>query len=252
MEGITKYDTLDLAIDIVFVIDTTQDMEPHMQAIKKTIIKYMDRFYNYLCTECIDYSFKLRAKCICYRDFYFDGEYAFDESIFYNYSDEIVQFHQFINSIKSGGGGDIPESGFEALILALQADFAQIGNARRHIIILFTNAEAHTFEDYRKLTSTAVKYGCFPITYPANTPQTYDDFRYLWNDCDYNLINDYNVNIDPVGKRLILITPLCDPWNDIEIEIEYCMRLSFEYNKDELFDGLISIAEDSYGLLFDM
>lgn len=82
-----------------------------------------------------------------FRDFYFDGKYAFGESPFFDISKDKDKSLEYIKTLKAAGGGDIPESGLEALWLAMSADYIEHYRYRK-IITLFTNAPAHPLEDY--------------------------------------------------------------------------------------------------------
>lgn len=56
---------------------------------------------------------------------------------------EKMDLKEYLNEIYADGGGDDPESGLEALAMAMKSDFVQKGEKKRHIIILFTDAAAH-------------------------------------------------------------------------------------------------------------
>ena len=57
----------------------------------------------------------LRIKVTWFRDFYFDGKYAYGESRFFDLPAEKQQFHDFVAGIEAKGGYDDPESSLEAL-----------------------------------------------------------------------------------------------------------------------------------------
>ena len=88
-----------------------------------------------------------RIKIMYFRDFYSDGKYAFGESPFFDISKDKDKSLEYIKTPKAAGGGDIPESGLEALWLAMNADYIEHYRYRK-IITLFTNAPAHPLEDY--------------------------------------------------------------------------------------------------------
>lgn len=51
-----------------------------------------------------------------------------EESQFFILPEEKQEFYNFVSQIKAGGGGDEPESGLEALALALRSDFVKDGD----------------------------------------------------------------------------------------------------------------------------
>lgn len=214
---------IETSVDFVFVIDATNGMTTLIETIEKgvhtfyeNIIKALDQRHRALQ--------KLRVKVIWFRDFYFDGQYAYGESQFFELPEENEEFRKFVASIRAAGGGDDPESALEALTLAMRSDFTQAGDRRRHIIVLFTDQSAHAFEDYDQLVEKASAWGCKPVTYPINMPKSLVQLYDEWN--GYGLDNgSLPTKLDKQGKRLLLVTPDAYPWEDMEMDLEQVLRM---------------------------
>lgn len=240
-----------LYLDCVYVIDATADMKPYMDRIKesacvfhKRAIEIINSTYNYI-------TVKTRVKAVWFRDFYYDGEYAYGESKFFELPEEEENFHDFIVGIHAAGGGDEPESALEALTLAMRSDFSQGGWSRRHIIVLFTNAEAHAFEDYDRLVEEAAQKGCKPEMYPENMPKDIYEFYNAWqgNSMNQDALGSEgeSTKLDPSGRRLVLFAPNGYPWTDMEVELEYTIR-PFSCLYGDFYDYLSVLDE---GFFFD-
>lgn len=210
-------------IDLVMVIDATQD-SPFIGEYSAWQ-NFLTRTYEMIRQSNIEYGrvWSLRVKIMYFRDFYFDGKYAFGESPFFELPRDMNHVLEYIGSIHSAGGGDIPESGLEAVWLAMHADYVECDSYRR-IITLFTNASAHPLEDYDKLKLIAKRQGCCsPVNYPEKVPHSIEEL--------YNAWEEWNC-----GGRgwLCLIAPNEYPWADMEVECSYLAR--FTYNSIEEVD----------------
>lgn len=200
-------------IDIVMVIDATKDspfannrdfLEKLILQAQKMIECEFHRYRNRL-------QLILRMKVMYFRDFYFDGKYAFGESCFYNLPMELPQLLGYIDELSGAGGGDIPESGLEALWLAMNTNFSE-GTTNRHIIELFTNAPAHSLEEYKELVKVAHdKHCCPPVNYPKQIPKSLEDFLDAWNNWSKSII----------GRSVIIVAPFQEyPWADLELDCQ--------------------------------
>lgn len=222
---------IDTNVDIVFVIDATRSMQTTIDMVKTSAFSFQENLNS--CLQDTGRIVKnLRIKVIWFRDFYYDGRYAYDESKFFELPEEKEDFHDFVMGINEAGGGDEPESALEALTLAMRSDFVQEGEKKRHIIVLFTDAEAHAFEDYDRLVEEATKKGCKPEMYPEDMPKSLAEFYNAWQG---NAMNQdafgsegESTKLDPSGRRLVLFAPNAYPWTDMEVELEYAIRKNIE------------------------
>lgn len=222
---------IDTNVDIVFVIDATRSMQTTIDMVKAATLSFQDNLNT--CLKDAGRIIKnLRIKVIWFRDFYYDGKYAYGESKFFELPEEKEDFHDFVTEINEAGGGDDPESALEALTLAMRSDFVQEGERKRHIIVLFTDAEAHAFEDYDRLVEEAAKKGCKPEMYPENMPKSLAELYNAWQG---NAMNQdalgkegETTKLDSSGRRLVLFAPNAYPWTDMEVELENTIRKTIE------------------------
>lgn len=121
-------------VDIVFVIDATRSMRTTIDMVKESALSFQDKLYDFM-DEAKRSINNLRIKVVWFRDFYYDGNYAYDESKFFELPEEKEEFRDFVNGIHEAGGGDDPESGLEALTMAMRSDFVQEG--AKNVILLF-------------------------------------------------------------------------------------------------------------------
>lgn len=222
---------IDTNVDIVFVIDATRSMQTTIDMVKASALSFHENLYD--CLKNAGRIIKnLRIKVIWFRDFYYDGKYAYGESKFFELPEEKEDFHDFVTGINEAGGGDEPESALEALTLAMRSDFVQDGEKRRHIIVLFTDAEAHAFEDYDRLVEEAAPKGCKPEMYPENMPKDLAEFYNAWqgNSMSQDALGSEGeaTKLDQNGRRLVLFAPNAYPWTDMEVELENTIRKPIE------------------------
>lgn len=105
-------------IDMVMVVDATMD-SPFINNIKfwQDLIIQTDSMISQ-CMRQYGRQSRIYLKIIYFRDYYFDGKYAAGESESFEIPNDRDQVFEFINSLRAAGGGDVPESGLEALWLA--------------------------------------------------------------------------------------------------------------------------------------
>lgn len=219
-------------VDIVFVIDATASMGNMIETVKDTTLTFQEQLYAEL-KENKRIVNNLRVKVIWFRDFYCDGDFAYGESKFFELPEENTALHDFVGEIKAAGGGDDPESSLEALTLAMRSDFVSEGEKRRHIIVLFTDEEAHRFEDFDRLAAEAKeKYGCTPSLYPDNMPKDLAEFYNAWQGNEDNqaaLAGEGSLTkLDLTGRRLVLCAPDAYPWSDMEVDLENILRVNLQ------------------------
>ncbi len=123
-------------VDIVFVMDVTESMQPYIDAIKQNIIQ----FAQDLAANNRDY----RLGLVTFEDYvvsaYPDCNCAYRKTLTSN----VQQFIQWVGGLHAGGGGDIPEDQLDALAYA--STFPYRPNAQS-IVILITDAPPHVKGD---------------------------------------------------------------------------------------------------------
>lgn len=207
-----------LNVDIVFVIDVTQSMQHTINLIKSAAMRFQTDLFTAV-KESGRTINRLRVKTIWFRDFYFDGEFAYGESKFFELPDENTGFQNFVSNITEGGGGsgsDDDETALEALTLAMRSEFNQDGRKKRHIIVLFTDSGSHPLEKYDQFVQQAEEEGCTNMQYPENMPKSLQEFIAIWNGSSN--ANERSL-LDPDGKRMILFAPDAYPWNKLDLQM---------------------------------
>jgi von Willebrand factor type A domain len=186
---------LSYAVDIVFCIDVTGSMTPILDAVKANALRFYDDVQTNLTAKGKKVD-ELRVRVIAFRDFEADGEAALEESPFLRLPDERGAFSDFVSGLLAEGGGDAPESGLEAVALAMNSDWTTRGDRRRQVVVVWTDQPA------KQLDPAIV-----PAPLQARVPGDFSALTDLWEDTQ-----------GPLGsssKRLILFAPDGPGWSDI-------------------------------------
>lgn len=229
-------------VDIVFVIDVTKSMERMIDIIQTAAISFLDEFFEKMNSMKRRVE-NLRVKVISFRDFYYDGNHAYNESKFFTMPNEKMDLKEYLNEIYADGGGDDPESGLEAFAMAMKSDFVQKGEKKRHIIILFTDAAAHPFEDYDKLTAEAARKGYKPTIYPENMPKDIYELYNVWEGNTEDFSKEVTT-LDKTGRRLVLFAPNEYPWADMGIDLSSTIR--YDLSAIKSVDDIAEVMEFLY------
>lgn len=186
---------LSYAVDIVFCIDVTGSMTPIIDAVKANALRFYDDVQTNLTAKGKNVD-ELRVRVIAFRDFAADGEAAMAESDFFRLPAEQVGFSDFVNGLLAEGGGDAPESGLEAVALAINSPWTTRGDRRRQVVVVWTDDSAHPLD---------------PDVVPAGlrdrVPADFSALTDLWEDNQGRL--------GASSKRLILFAPDGPGWSDI-------------------------------------
>jgi hypothetical protein len=191
---------LGYAVDIVLCIDTTGSMGPTLDNVKHSALSFPGRLAEEMASKGRSIS-KLRLKVIAFRDFGDCAEDALTETGFMTVPEELTDFERSVRTLVPRGGGDAPESGLEALALALASDWETGLDRRRHVVVMFTDAPAHQLGDPRQ---TRVH------TYPASLPPSLDALFSQWGHGQSR-----SALMENSAKRLLLFAPEKYPWTDI-------------------------------------
>ena len=119
-------------VDIVFVLDVTESMQPYIDAVKANVIEFAQdlqsnsRDYRLGLVTFEDYVVSSYPDCNCaYRD---------------SFTSDVKQFTDWVGTLNAGGGGDIPEDQLDALAYAAKFPFRPEAEG---IIIIVTDAPPH-------------------------------------------------------------------------------------------------------------
>jgi hypothetical protein len=123
-------------VDIVFVMDVTESMQPYIDAVKQNMISFArdlqanNRDYRLGLVTFEDYVISKYPDCNCaYRD---------------KLTSDVNEFITWVGSLHAGGGGDIPEDPLDALVYAGSFPFRPEAQV---ILILVTDAPPHVKGD---------------------------------------------------------------------------------------------------------
>ena len=119
-------------VDIVFVLDVTESMQPYIDAVKQNVIAFAQdlqsnsRDYRLGLVTFEDYVVSAYPDCNCpYRS---------------AFTSDVKQFTDWVGTLHAGGGGDIPEDQLDALAYAAKFPFRPEAEG---IIIIVTDAPPH-------------------------------------------------------------------------------------------------------------
>jgi hypothetical protein len=214
---------LSYAVDIVFCIDVTGSMTPILDAVKANALRFYDDVQHNLTAKGKNVD-ELRVRVIAFRDLAADGDAAIQESPFYRLPDDRSAFSGFVDGLIAEGGGDAPESGLEAIALAMNSQWTNRGDRRRQVVVVWTDQPAHP------LDPTLV-----PADLRSRVPGDFSALTDLWEDTQ-----------GPLGassKRLILFAPDGPGWSDISAVWENVV-----HNPSQAGGGLSDV---DYGTIID-
>jgi hypothetical protein len=186
---------LTYAVDIVFCIDVTGSMTPILDAVKANALRFYDDVQQNLTAKGKNVD-ELRVRVVAFRDLVADGEAAMEESPFFSLPAELSAFSEFVNGLRAEGGGDAPESGLEAVALAMSSPWTTRGDRRRQVIVVWTDQPAHPLDA-----------AALPAELSDRVPADFSALTDVWEDAQ-----------GPLGassKRLILFAPDGPGWSDI-------------------------------------
>ena len=185
-------------VDIVMCIDCTGSMSGLLDTVKANALK----FYPDLKARC-DAEGKniseLRIRVIGFRDLGYDKENAIVDSGFLSIPDQEEEFKKIVNSFVASGGGPEPESGLEALAMAINSDWTKGGDKRRHVIVVWSDASTHALGESGKEN---------PL-YPSEVPANLDELTDWWED------EQSGGKMNKNAKRLIIFAPDASAWSEI-------------------------------------
>lgn len=186
---------LSYAVDIVFCVDVTGSMTPILDQVKANALRFYGDVQANLTAKgkTID---ELRVRVVAFRDIVADGEAALQESPFFELPAEETGFSGFVNGLAAEGGGDAPESGLEAVALAMTSPWTTRGDRRRQVIVVWTDQPAHPLDA-----------SALPPASAGRVPADFSALTDLWEDPQ-----------GPLGsssKRLIVFAPDGPGWSDI-------------------------------------
>ncbi|MEM7037823.1 MAG: vWA domain-containing protein [Bacteroidota bacterium] len=185
---------LQYAVDVVLTIDATASMRHLIETVKENALRFEEDLRQAMQAKGKNVD-QLRVRVVVFRDFYADRKKALQCSEFFELPKEKAEFTKFVGRIHARGGGNLPESGLEALATAMDSEWTEAGAKRRHVIVLWTDAGTHPLEK--------VQDGR-PRHYPAGMPADLNELTDMWEDQEGQR-----------SRRLILFAPDDYAWDEL-------------------------------------
>jgi hypothetical protein len=211
------------SVDIVFCIDVTGSMDPILDAVKANALGFYDDVQTNLVAKGKNVS-QLRVRVVAFRDLYADGDAGIEESPFYALPDDRAHFSEFVGGLTAEGGGDAPESGLEAVALAINSPWTRVGDRRRQVIVVWSDQP-----------TTPLDPSVVPADLSSRIPADFSALTDAWED-------EQGV-MGSSSKRLILFAPDGPGWSDISAAWENVV-----HNPSTAGGGLSDV---DYGTIID-
>ena len=215
------------AVDIVLCIDATGSMGPVIENVKSKALQLPDDLLSKMAEKDKSVT-QLRLRVVVFRDIFVDGDAnSIVASEFFTLPDDRAGFDAFVRRIVADGGGDEPESGLEALAVAINSPWTADCDRRRHVVVMMTDASGHPLEK---------GVGHVPGAFAAQVPASFDELSDMWT-------GGQKTRIGVNSRRLVLFTPEMAPWSSIHEHWEQVVMYpsqaaagleDFEY--DEILD----------------
>lgn len=190
---------LTYAVDLALCIDCTGSMRQTLTSVKDAA----KDFHNLLLDKMHEKGkvvTALRVRIVAFRDLFADDP-AFEVSQFFNLPAETPEFEAFLAPLKAkGGGGDGPESAFEALSIAICSDWSRNADRLRHVVVMWTDAAPHPLE--RGAEQMAQSEFSEVLARDINTMTDW------WE-------SPQSIKIQHSARRLVLFAPNKGPWSDV-------------------------------------
>ena len=192
-------------IDLVLCVDVTEGMQPLVQFIQERIPGLPADLQTKMWTK-DKTADQLRIRVVAFGDCQADTN-PLNASPFYTVlpPHQTGDLNSFVGDLRANGGGDEPESGLEALAVAMASDWVQEGDKQRHIIVMFTDASAHRLED---------RVGDIPAAYAAQVPTSIDKMTDGWEGGGQSA-SGVATTLKGPARRLVLFAPDMYPWPTI-------------------------------------
>jgi hypothetical protein len=228
---IEKYrGNLQYAVDIVMCVDITGSMNPVLDAVKESALRFHQRLHEMMASKGKEIS-QLRLRVVAFRDFGDNPDDAIEQTGFLRLPEQSAEFERFVRGLRAIGGGDYPESGLEALALAVNSPWEKGLDRRRHVIVVFTDAPAHPLGTV----------GAAAQAYPRDIPGSLDELFEQWG-----YARSQMAVMEQSAKRLVLFAPEEEPWKEA-IGEEWDLTLHFpskagegleEFEMDEIIETI--------------
>ncbi len=181
-------------VDVKMLIDATGSMGGMISKVQSAALKFHPDLMAALDAKgkVID---ELRVGVTAFRDLNYDGKDSMIDSGFFGLPAQQDAFGRFVEGLFASGGGDEPESGLEAVDLAIASDWTSEGTKRRHIIVVWSDASAHPIGVHGGDPNSGFRFA-----------KSFDELTDRWH---------ADGRLSKTSKRLILFTPDAAGWSEI-------------------------------------
>mgnify|MGYP002854713603 CR=1 FL=1 len=204
-----------LSVDVVMCIDFTGSMGGIIGTVKENAIAFYEQFKERCDLAGITLT-GMKSQVIGFQDKNVDGDLWFKMSPNYSMPAEQSDFNAYVNDeIYAMGGGDIPESGLEALDAAFsKSDWGYDDGYHRQVVILWTDAPYLV----RMSADSIPQYYTDYVTdslgyYVTDSLGNYITVEHYYTDLTTDMVKA-KWDAMPSGKRLILFAPKGESWYD--------------------------------------
>lgn len=185
-------------VDIVLCIDGTGSMRYTLDAVKSGAIG----FHPLLQKKCEEHGKMIdavRIRLIYFGDLARDGNKALIATDFFRMPGQEKEYEAIVKGLSLCNGGDAPESGLEAVSIAIDSPWETSDGVNRQLVTVWTDAPAHPIHTV----------GLSNPLYPKATPTSFAELSAQWELGAKGLDGE-------IVRHILLVTPLKEPWNEIK------------------------------------
>ena len=185
-------------VDIVLCIDGTGSMRKTLEAVKAGAIS----FHPLLQKKCEEHGKMIdavRIRLIYFGDLARDGNKALIATDFFRMPGQDKEYEAAVKGLSLCDGGDTPESGLEAVSIAINSPWETGEGVNRQLVTVWTDASAHPIHTV----------GLSNPLYPKVAPASFAELSAQWE------LNAKGADGEIV-RHILLVTPLEEPWNEIK------------------------------------
>ena len=197
-------DHMEYNCDIVFCISLNRSMQKTLTLLKRSLFK-LDDDISLACEWAHKHIDSVRLKIIGVRSFDVDGAGAYVESRFFHlrFPEERAAAVRYMYGLVADGEDENTDA-LVALSRAIQTDWVQTGDKRRHVIVMFTDASAHKLENANRSNPY----------YPQDMPASLEELADIWmTPTSGQQVS--KIKLKQPAKRLVVFAPQMYPWPEI-------------------------------------
>jgi hypothetical protein len=183
-------------VDLVLVMDATMSMTPVIDQTKKRALGFHDQLDTALdaAGKRVD---QLRIRVVVFRDLAFNRDRSLVTSPFFGLPAENEAFADWVKAVKLEGNDTNTESGLAGLSVAMSSPWTASGDRRRHVVVLWTDDDAHLPEK---------EHPHVPAAFADAVASTFDELTDRWHSSQY---------ASSASRRLVLFAPDTSVWQEV-------------------------------------